>query len=171
MSSRLIFPCWTVLLAFLLVGCGFQLRGADTVPNLTASYAVQVNSPFPHLNHQFEIQLIRLGFKVVNSDPQYLIQLHNQEYDEYEFGVNTEFSEVFKRVNYRLNYAVFDSDGTPVIGRQTFEISTDYFNPSGNYLQQTVARNNALDHLRKKSAVMIANRLVAEVATPATVNE
>ena len=171
MRDRLIISCWLILLAIFLSGCGFQLRGENTVPKLSTDYAVQVKSPYPNLNHQFERELHRMGFKVVNSDPQFVIEVRNQVYDNLEFNLSKTFSEVFKRINYHFNYAVYDSEGAPVIGPQTSVLSSDYFNPSGNHLQMLVAEENALNRLRRQAAVMIANQLIAEMANPATNSE
>ena len=171
MRDRLKISCWLILLAIFLTGCGFQLRGENTVPKLSTDYAVQVKSPYPNLNLQFERELNRMGFNVVNSDPQFVIEVRNQDYDHLEFNLSESFSEVFKRINYHFYYAVFDSDGTPVIGPQTSVLSSDYFNPSGNYLQMSVAKDNALDRLRRQAAVMIANQLISEMTSPATSSE
>lgn len=172
MNSRLKLLFAVMPLAMFLTGCGFQLRGANALPNVSSGYAVQVKSPYPHLNHQFERELHRLGFKVVSSEPQYVIEVRNQSYDHLEFNTTDSLSKVFKRINFHFRYAVFDSSGKLLISPRTSVVSSDYFNPTGgNHLQMLVAEDDALERLRGQAAAMIANQLIAEISGSATNSE
>ncbi len=157
------------LLASLLIGCGFQLRGADSTIKLSGTYSVQVKSAYPQLNHIFERTLNRKGFKVVRAAADIVIQIQSEESDSRDHLFDEKFiSQRFRRLNYHLKYFISNADGELIDVPGTLHLTSDYHNPTGSYLQQEVARDSALNQLRKNAALEIVNRLLSELAEPPT---
>ncbi len=155
----------TLLMALLLSACGFQLRGTDSAINLTEVYSVQVKSPYPLLKQQTERELNRQGFKVVRSEAQFVIRLLDEKMDDDNLIFDTEFEHPFKELSYQLNFSVVDDLGEIIVESQTFQMTTDYFQPSGTHMQQEVAKMSAQDRLRKQAAAHIVNLFAHQLAS------
>lgn len=153
-----------LLVTIVLSGCGFQLRGTDSVANLPRAFPVEVKSPYPRVNQQFERELIRQGFTVVRTGAEYVIRVQGEAADEVDFVFDIDFDYPFERVNYRLMYVITDSGGEILIGPDAVAQATDFFLPSGTHLQQEVAKNSALDQMRRRATRQVVNRLVNQLS-------
>lgn len=153
-----------LFLCFALVGCGFQLRGTESAMSLPEPYAVQVKSSYPRLNQLIEQELNWQGYTVVRVNPEYLIQVQNEFSAMYEFSFNTEFDQPFKELKYRLTYTISDSQGEVIADLPELELKSEFFSPSGSYLQQAVAEDVALDQMRKDAAREIGSILRLKIA-------
>ncbi len=153
----------TLLVTIALSGCGFQLRGTDAMVELPRAFPVEVRSPYPIINQQFERELIRQGFTVVPTEGEYVIRVQGETADEIDFVFDTEFEFPFNQLNYRLRYVVTDSGGAILIGPDAVAQSSDYYFMSGTHLQHEVAKNSALEQLRRRAASQIVHRLVNQL--------
>ncbi len=153
-------------LSVALAGCGFQPRGTESASYLPEAYAVQVKSPYPQLNHLFERELSRQGFSVVRSGAEFIIQVHNESSDDLDFVFDREFEQPFQRLNYHIHYMITDAGGVAIIAPPAKVLTADYYRPAGNYLQQEVARDSALNQLRKNAVLEITNRLRWKLSSP-----
>ena len=166
MRSSFKLKALTLFLVIALSGCGFQLRGTDSAVRLPQAFPVQVQSPYPVLNQAFERQLIQQGFKVVAGDADFTIWLYNETSDDSETILDFEFDQPFKRLNYQLTYQVINTQGEIVIRQQSLQLSTDYYQPDGTFLEQEVAKDSATTQLRKQAVSQIVNRLAHEIVNP-----
>ena len=148
-----------LLFISMLSGCGFQLRTVPDTPQLVGTYSLEVRSPYPDIRFVLENTLRARGFGVVAGVEGYIVQITEERFSENEIGLDKELPLPYRFLTYELEYQVFESGLTEIIS-DTITESTDYSFAEGNYLQQQKAHDLAVEALRKRAAIHLANKLI-----------
>ncbi len=171
MKYSLPWPYSIPILALLLVGCGFELRDTDAEIRLSMPYTVRVMSLDAQLTQIFERHLTRREFQIVRTNADFIIQVQAEDADNSDDILGKTYEHPFRRLTYRLTFVILNDEGELLNMQRTVNLETDYYHPSGNYLQQEVAKETALNRLRNNAAAEVVNRLILTTIGPIALEE
>ena len=117
-----------LLLAVSLYGCGFQLRGTELesiAPSQRSAISISVKSEDPELRYVLTKALQDRGFRVVMTDPQYLIEVSESSSDD-ESELDAELSTTTKTQRYSVVFRMTQLGGSGSVVSKRISVETDY---------------------------------------------
>jgi len=159
---RILYRLAIALLAALLAGCGFALRGAPDLPADVRSVAIDARSGL--LADEVEVYLREAGAALVASREQAdaVLDLGREHFEERVVSVDSETGKEREfELAYTVNCSLRDRDGKTLVGPQTVSLLRDYvFDPErviGASREQSVLR----EEMRRDAAQEILRRIDA----------
>ena len=125
-----------LLLAALLAGCGFHLRGsADLPPAMSVTFITGVR-PFGTLTDDFSAALRLRGIKVTDREQYATAVLHITEdsTEKQVLSVDINGKVLEYQIRQSIRFSVTAADGHPVVAEQTVALSRDYIFSSTDVL-------------------------------------
>lgn len=153
-----------VLVAVLLVGCGFHLRGSDgATPTMSVNYdySITVRTSVPELRVKLAESLAKREFNLVEQDGDYLVQIFDEQYNEDDFELMDDTLGLsIRTLNYSIKFRLMKFDQDEIVASQTIAISKDYSRIGGQEISLDATTRDALRRSRQQVAELLADRLV-----------
>ncbi len=165
MNSRLVV---LTLLAALLAGCGFHLRGALNLPEHLGPVRVLASDPHSPLGDLLAQGLKRAGAQAASAaDGESVATL--QVVSEYWADTPISYDASGRAQEFMLRYAVVFSlkraDGSVAVPQQAVELSRDYLTPVLDSVGKLSERERLVDELQREMAIAILRRVDAASAS------
>lgn len=151
-----------MLLAVLLAGCGFHLRGSADLPAEMAVTWIKGNRPFGTLADDFSAALRLRGLRVTDRERDATAVLHiiedATEKDVLSVDINGNVLEY--EIRQRIRFEVLTPGNVPVVMPQTVTLSRDYIFSStdvlGKQREEQVVRATLQENLVNLAMLRIA---------------
>ncbi|MCU7554330.1 LPS assembly lipoprotein LptE [Alteromonas sp. ASW11-19] len=165
----------TALLSLMIAGCGFQLRGGQTLPpdiNQVAVDAVRVHSPLARTLlarlDVYDIQRLRAS-KVTNADHTVLVRILPESLERRLLSVYPSGQVAEYELIYGVKYVVQFPGAEAVTA--SFEVLRDYQDDPDQVLAKSRELDLVLKEMREEAADRIIRRLASQAPHRATVVE
>jgi LPS-assembly lipoprotein len=117
-----------LLLTSLLAACGFHLRGEARLPASMQVLAIEGADALSPLGRDLRKALERAGVQVAepSTSGAAVLRIGSNQFrtDVLSVGGNARANEY--RIRYHVEFDVIDASGTPLLARQTIELSRDF---------------------------------------------
>ena len=150
-----------LLLAVLVAGCGFQLRGMPDLPESVGSIYVKGSVLVAD-----EIEILlgdqRARMTDVRAEADTVIAVRDERYLRRVLSVDADTGKEreFELV-YLLTFEVNRGDGSPVIRAQTVRLRRDYVFDDDAIIGKSREENELRDEMKREAAAQIVRRLAA----------
>ena len=155
----------SALVALMLAGCGFHLRGSDGAPptiSVNYDYSITIRTSVPEFRVKLAESLARREFNLVEQGGDYYIEIFDEDYDEYDFELVDDLLDLdIRALNYSIKFQLMKNGQDESIASQTIAISTDYSRIGQHEISRDAAARDALERSRQRAAQLLADRLVA----------
>lgn len=155
-----------LLLAALLAGCGFHLRGASavTLPPELSVMRVTMGGGYPPLlvdmrNALLALGAVRLTDDVSASAP--VLRLSGESSVSEVLAVDSSGRVSAYLLNYRVDFALDDSDGKPLMPVQTVKLQREYTFDRLNVLATEKQSDFLQSEMRRDATQQILRRLAS----------
>ncbi|MEZ5543022.1 MAG: hypothetical protein R3F42_13415 [Pseudomonadota bacterium] len=151
-----------LLVAVLLAGCGFHLRGSADLPPAMAVTHIQGIRPFGTLADDFSAALRLRGVKVTDRAhlATALLQIIEDRTDKDVLSVDIHGNVLEYELRQTIRFAVTAADGTTVVPEQSVALSRDYIFSStdvlGKQREEQVVRATLQENLVGMAMLRIA---------------
>jgi LPS-assembly lipoprotein len=151
-----------LLMAVLLAGCGFHLRGSADLPAAMSVTFIKGVRPFGTLADDFSVALRLRGVTVTDVEQAATAVLHITQNDTKKavLSVDTNGNVLEYEIRQSVRFAVADADGLPVVEEQSITLSRDYIFSStdvlGKQREETVVRAALQESLVNLAMLRIA---------------
>lgn len=158
-SARLML---TAVMAALLGGCGFQLRGAPPVSSALEPLAVDCSSQVPDtlcssLREQLDLGNVRVA-PVAEAD--YILRLKNFERDRRASAITAQAAAAEYTLRHSVDLEVISADRIPMVGTTRLTTSESYRYDETNVL----ARQREEETLRQQMDDRLAQQVIFRLA-------
>ncbi|WP_136630265.1 LPS-assembly lipoprotein LptE [Marinobacter salsuginis] len=158
-SARLML---TALMAALIAGCGFQLRGAPPVSAALEPLAVDCSSQVPDtlcrsLREQLNLGNVRL---TPMAEADYILRLRNFERDRRASAITAQAAAAEYTLRHSVDLEVVSSDRVPMVGTTRLTTSESYRYDETNVL----ARQREEEALRQQMDDRLAQQVIFRLA-------
>lgn len=117
----------TLLLAFLLAGCGFQLRQAIALPEALRTLRVETVDPYSPLQRNLELALRQAGATLAPTAGEgAVLRVFQQRIDRLPLSVGDTGRVQEYLMRYTVEFELVDAAGGVVLARQFAELDRDY---------------------------------------------
>ena len=125
-----------MLLALLLAGCGFHLRGSADLPSAMSLTYIKGIQPFGTLADDFTAALRLRGIKVIDSEryATAVLQITQNTTEKQVLSVDIHGNVLEYEIRQTIRFSVMTADGQPVVPEQSVALSRDYIFSSTDVL-------------------------------------
>ena len=125
-----------LLAAWLLAGCGFQLRGSAALPAEMAVTYIQSGQPYSTLADDFAAALKAREVSVTEqrSDATAVLRIHGNELEKRILSVNTAGKVLEYELRQTVQFSVVTAANQPLLEMQSVILSRDYLYSSTDIL-------------------------------------
>lgn len=152
----------TAVMAALIAGCGFQLRGAPPVSSALEPLSVDCSSQVPDtlcrsLREQLNLGNVRLA---PVSEADYILRLRNFERDRRASAITAQAAAAEYTLRHSVDLEVVSSDRVPMVGTTRLTTSESYRYDETNVL----ARQREEEALRQQMDDRLAQQVIFRLA-------
>ncbi len=162
-----------LVLALVLSGCGFHLRGALALPDDTPPVRVISTTPYSELVTILERNLRSAGATVADDDAKgdlARLEIVSERWGDLPIAVDEQGRAQEFSLRYAAIFAFRNPDGSEMVPQQVVELSRDYVSPPEDATGTSTEREILADELRREMAASILRRIDsvirAELAHP-----
>jgi LPS-assembly lipoprotein len=155
------FPTLVLLSVFLLAGCGFKLRGSETLPLQLRSLYVPAFSADMQLYRELTTALSARQVKLADSakNAAFTVQLLNSNISQTLTSTSTDMQLRNYLIVYSLQYQVFARDGHRMVPPATITLTRNYTASITQLLNETGDNSNVRQNMRQDLIKQIIERL------------
>ena len=146
-----------LLIAALLSGCGFQLRGATEIPPELSPLYVQAAGG-SRVGKALRIALRGGSVEVANSPAEAatIIRILEEIEDNRVNAVNSQGKVIARDLLYRVSFDAIQADGGQLAQRQTIKLNREHVNPE----EEVIGKAEEAELIRRDMAEDMADRIL-----------
>ncbi len=153
------------IVALLLAGCGFHLRGMDdATPTMSVNYdySITVRTSVPELRMKLAESLVKREFNLVEQDADYQVEIFDEQYNEDDFELEDyTLGLKIRTLNYSVKFRLMNFGRDEIVAPQTIAISVDYSRIGEQEISRDATTRDALRRSRQQVAELLADRVTA----------
>ena len=151
--------CSVVAAIAVVASCGFQLR-TPLDYSFVHDIQVRVDSSVAELQFALTKQLSRIGFRIIDSDEDYLLIIHEETVELDELTPDDENAISSKILVYRVRYSVMQKDGSPLLSDVDYRDQSWIIKSPGTALVDRVTLEATAKDFRTVAVRESAQRLI-----------